>query len=46
MSHAVYVLGAWGVTLAAVGVYAAGLIVRGRRLVSRARSSSGTTRGS
>ena len=41
MSHAGYVLGAWGVTLAAVGVYAAGLVVRGRRLVRRARARAG-----
>ena len=45
MSHACYVLGAWGVTLAAVGVYAAGLMVRGRRLVRRARSASGDDEG-
>lgn len=38
MSQAGYVLGAWGVTVAAVGVYAAGLVVRGRRLVRRARA--------
>ena len=38
MSQAGYVLGAWGVTLAAVGVYAAGLVVRGRRLVRQARA--------
>ena len=38
MSQAGYVLGAWGVTLAAVGIYAAGLVVRGRRLVRRARA--------
>ena len=36
MSQAGYVLGAWGVTLVAMGVYAAGLVVRGRRLVGRA----------
>ena len=41
MSHACYVLGAWGVTLAAVGVYTAGLLIRGRRLVRRARAASG-----
>ena len=38
MSQAGYVLGAWGVTLAAVGVYAVSLIVRGRRLLRRART--------
>ncbi len=37
MSHAGYVLGAWGATLAAVGVYAAVLMTRGRRLLRRAR---------
>ena len=41
MSHAAYVFGAWGVTLAAGGVYAASLLVRGRRLVRRARAASG-----
>ena len=41
MSHACYVLGAWGVTLAAVGVYMASLIVRGRRLLRRARAKAG-----
>lgn len=43
MSQAGYVLGAWGVTLAAVGVYAASLIVRGRRLMRRARAEAGET---
>ena len=38
MSQAGYVLGAWGVTLAAVGVYAVSLMVRGRRLLRRART--------
>ena len=41
MSHASYVLGAWGVTLGAGAVYVASLLVRGRRLVRRARSASG-----
>lgn len=41
MSQAGYVLGAWGVTLTAVGVYAASLMVRGRRLLRRARGASG-----
>ncbi|MXV98804.1 MAG: heme exporter protein CcmD [Acidimicrobiaceae bacterium] len=41
MSQAGYVLGAWGVTLAAVGIYAASLVVRGRRLVRRARGEDG-----
>ena len=41
MSQAGYVLGAWGVTLAAVGLYAASLIVRGRRLVHRSRAETG-----
>ena len=45
MSQAGYVLGAWGVTLAAVGVYAAGLIVRGRRLMRRARPEADNTAG-
>lgn len=40
MSQAGYVLGAWGVTLAAVGVYASSLIVRGRRLVRRAQTEN------
>ena len=38
MSQAGYVLGAWGVTLGAVSVYAASLMVRGRRLLRRARA--------
>ncbi len=33
MSYASYVLGAWGVTVAAVGAYAAVLVIRGRRLM-------------
>ena len=37
MSHVGYVMGAWGVTLAAGGLYAASLLVRGRRLLRRAR---------
>ena len=41
MSQAGYVLGAWGVTLAAVGTYAASLVVRGRRLLRRARAENG-----
>lgn len=41
MSQAGYVFGAWGVTLAAVGIYAASLVVRGRRLVRRARGEDG-----
>ncbi len=41
MSQAGYVLGAWGVTLAAVGIYAASLMVRGRRLLRRARARTG-----
>ena len=41
MSNAGYVLGAWVVTVAAVGAYAAGLIVRGRRLMRRIRAEPG-----
>ena len=41
MSQAGYVLGAWGVTLAAVGIYAASLVVRGRRLLRRSRARTG-----
>ena len=41
MSQAGYVLVAWGVTLAAMGAYAVGLVVRGRRLVRRARARAG-----
>ncbi|MYE97142.1 MAG: heme exporter protein CcmD [Acidimicrobiaceae bacterium] len=40
VSQAGYVLGAWGVTLAAVGIYAASLVVRGRRLLRRARGEA------
>ncbi len=39
MSQAGYVFGAWGVTLAAGGIYAASLLVRGRRLLRRARAA-------
>ena len=38
MSHVVYVLTAWGVTLAAIGLYAAALRVRGQRLLRRVRA--------
>ncbi|MCY4421707.1 MAG: heme exporter protein CcmD [Acidimicrobiaceae bacterium] len=38
MSHAAYVLGAWGVTAVAIAVYAASLRLRGRRLLRRARA--------
>lgn len=38
MSHAAYVLSAWGVTVAAVAVYTASLRLRGRRLMRRARA--------
>ena len=38
MSQAGYVLSAWGVTLAAGGLYAVGLRLRGRRLLRRARA--------
>ncbi len=38
MSHAGYVLGAWAVTLAVVGAYAAALVLRGRRLMRRVRA--------
>ncbi len=37
MSHAAYVLSAWGVTVAAIAVYAVSLRLRGRRLLRRAR---------
>ena len=40
MSHAAYVLGAWGVTLAAMAVYTASLRLRGQRLVRRVRDST------
>ncbi len=45
MRQAGYVLGAWGVTLAAVSVYAAGLIVRGRRLLRRVRAADAGENG-
>ena len=41
MSHASYVLSAWGVVLVAVGLYAASLRLRGRRLLRRARAEQG-----
>ena len=37
MSHAAYVLSAWGVTVVAIAAYAASLRLRGRRLLRRAR---------
>ena len=37
MTHASFVLTAWGATLAGLGTYVCVLIVRGRRLVRRAR---------
>lgn len=37
MSHAAYVLSAWGVTVAAIAVYTVSLRLRGRRLLRRAR---------
>ncbi|MCY4175928.1 MAG: heme exporter protein CcmD [Acidimicrobiaceae bacterium] len=37
MSHACYVLGAWGVTLASVALYAVTLMIRGRRMMRRLR---------
>ncbi len=40
MSYACYVLGAWGVTVAAVGAYAALLVVRGRRLMRQLSESA------
>ena len=43
MSHAGFVLGAWSVVLAAVGCYAASLVVRGRATgASGPRAASGT----
>ena len=39
MSHAAYVLSAWGVTVVALAVYAASLRLRGQRLLRRARAS-------
>ena len=44
MSQAGYVFGAWSVTLAAAGVYAVSLAIRGRRLVRRARCEAGKRR--
>ena len=38
MSHAAYVLSAWGVTVIAIGLYAAALRVRGQRLLRRSRA--------
>ena len=38
MSQASYVLSAWGVTLAAIGLYAAALRLRGQRLLRRSRA--------
>ena len=38
MSNAGFVLGAWGVTLIAIGVYAAALRLRGQRLLRRVRA--------
>ena len=38
MSHAAYVLTAWGVTLAAIGLYVATLRLRGQRLLRRVRA--------
>ena len=38
MSHAAYVLSAWGVTVVAIAAYAASLRLRGRRLLRRARA--------
>ncbi|MYB04290.1 MAG: heme exporter protein CcmD [Acidimicrobiaceae bacterium] len=40
MSHAAYVLSAWGVTVAAVAVYTASLRLRGQRLLRRARAGT------
>lgn len=37
MSHAAFVLSAWGVTVAAVAVYTVSLRRRGQRLLRRAR---------
>ena len=44
MTHACYVLGAWGVTLLACSLYAAILIVRGRRLCRRVEYDSPSQR--
>ncbi len=38
MSQVGYVAAAWGVTLAATGLYAVALRLRGRRLLRRARA--------
>ena len=38
MSHAAYVLAAWGVTLAAIGLYVGALRLRGQRLLRRVRA--------
>ena len=38
MSHAAYVLSAWGVTVVAIAAYAASLRLRGQRLQRRARA--------
>lgn len=45
MSHAAYVLGAWGVTAAATAAYAVSLRLRGRRLLRRARASATNSAG-
>jgi heme exporter protein CcmD len=42
MSHAAYVLSAWGVTVAAIGIYTVSLRLRGRRLLRRARAEDST----
>ena len=38
MSHAAYVLSAWGVTVVVIGLYAAALRLRGQRLLRRVRA--------
>ena len=40
VSQVGYVAAAWGVTLVAVGLYAAGLRTRGHRLMRRVRSAN------
>ncbi|MCY3643928.1 MAG: heme exporter protein CcmD [Acidimicrobiaceae bacterium] len=40
MSHAAFVLSAWGVTVAAIAVYAVSLRLRGQRLMRRARAGT------
>ena len=40
MSQVGYVAAAWGVTLVAVGLYAAALRTRGHRLMRRVRSAN------